>query len=414
MPAQERTSPPAKKTRRARVKVRVDVALDADLSGYGSARAPTEAHHRLTRYYSSPLLLGPPRSDDLLALVMHIYTEEEADVAQHLRPLRPRTAAQLAGPCGRGADEVARVLDHLSYKKNVLLSWGAAEERKYAIMPVVPGTFEAALMTNGPATFNSWHRTFAEIFERIFDTGFLLDYNLGLQPAVRYLPVGAVAKSLTAAWPSDKLEQILEPHDLFAVGNCQCRAAMHLVGKGCNRPLENCLAIGPLSQLFIDKGSMRQVDRGEALAIKREAEESGLVSWMGNVRPGDEWGNISCSCCGCCCHGLRVISEFNAPGMISKPHFMPARNEDLCDACMLCVKACPMAAWAVSGERLIFQQVRCIGCGLCVVKCNRDALALETVASVRPPDDSWKEKLAKMTPVALAASSRVWLNRLLG
>ena len=408
MPGQEQASPPRKK--RKRVKVQID--LDADLSGYGSARSPTVAHHLLTRNYASPLMLGPPRSDDLLALVMHVYTDDEADLVQHLPPLRPRSATQVARCCGRDVDEVARVLDHLAYKKKVLLSWGT--ERKYTIMPVVPGTFESALMTNGPATFNGWHRTFAEIFERIYDTGFLIDYNTGLQPAVRYLPVGPAVKSLTMAWPSDRLEEILEPYELFAVGNCQCRVAMHLVGKGCNRPLENCLAIGPLSELFIDKGSMRQVDRDEAMAIKREAEESGLVTWMGNARLDEKWGNVSCSCCGCCCHGLRTISEFNAPGMISKPHFMPARNEEKCDACMLCVKACPMGAWAVSGKNLIFQQVRCIGCGLCVVKCNRDSLTLEPVAGVSPPRSSWTVKMLKMAPVALAASAKVWTSRLLG
>ena len=403
----EHTSRPRKQ--RKRVKVQID--LDADLGGYGSARAPTEAHHRLTRHYASPLMLGPPRSDDLLALVMHIYTDDEADLVQHLPPLRPRTAAQVASRSGRGAEETARVLEHLARQKNVLLAWG--KERKYAIMPVVPGTFEAALMTAGPATFNSWHRTFAELFERIYDTGFLIDYNTGWQPAVRYLPVGAAVQSLTMAWPSDKLDEVLEPYDLFAVGNCQCRAAMHLVGKGCNRPLENCLAMGPLSRHFIDSERMRQVSRDEALAIKREAEETGLVTWMGNARLDDRWGNVSCSCCGCCCHGLRTVSEFNAPGMISKPHFMPARHEQACDACMLCVKACPMGAWAVSGKELIFQQVRCIGCGLCVVKCSRDALSLEPVAGVSPPNSSWSVKLLKMAPGALAASAKVWTSRLL-
>ena len=411
MAQQERAAPPPRKRKRKRKKVQVDIDLDADLSGFGSARAPGEAHHRLTRFYASPLLLGPPSSDDLLALVVHTYTDEEADLVQHLPPLRPRTAAQVAKRSGRDLDHVARVLEHLARHKNVLLSWG--EERKYAIMPVVPGTFEAALMTAGPATFNSWHKTFAEIFERIYDTGFLIDYNTGLQPAVRYLPVERAVKSLTMAWPSDRLEELLEPYELFAVGNCQCRAAMHLVGKGCNRPLENCLAIGPLSRFFIDNGRMRQVDRDEALAIKREAEESGLVTWMGNARVDEKWGNVSCSCCGCCCHGLRTVSEFNAPGMISKPHFMPARDEASCDACMLCVKACPMGAWAVSGQELIFQQVRCIGCGLCVVKCNRDALALEPVAGVSPPGSSWSVKMMKIAPVAMAASFKVWTSRLL-
>ena len=404
------SEPGARRPRRKRVQINVD--LDANLSGFGSARAPSDAHHRLVRHYASPLLIGPPRSDDLLALVMHIYTDDEAEVVQHLPPLRPRTAARVARAGGLDPAEVARVLEQMATRKRVLLAWGAGDNRKYAIMPVVPGTFEAALMTNGPATFNSWHRTFAEIFERIYESGFLMDYNTGIQPFVRYLPVGQAARSLNMAWPADRLEEQLARYDLFAVGNCQCRAAMHLVGKGCQRPLENCLAMGPLSQHFIDSGSMRRIDLEEAVGIKQEAESAGLVSWMCNVKPGDTWGNVSCSCCGCCCHGLRSISEFNAPGMISQPHFMPARDADACDSCMLCVKACPMAAWAVSGKELIFQRVRCIGCGLCVVKCSRDALTLEPVAGVSPPRSSWAMKALKMAPVSVAASARVWASRL--
>ena len=229
---------------------------------------------------------------------------------------------------------------------------------------------------------------------------------------MRYLPVEQAVRSVNMAWPADKLEEQLSRYELFAVGNCQCRSAMHLVGKGCQRPLENCLAMGPLSQFLIDSGSMRQIDLQDALGIKREAEQSGLVSWMCNVKPGDSWGNISCSCCGCCCHGLRTISEFNAPGMISQPHFMPARDVEKCDSCKLCVKACPMAAWAVSGEELIFQRVRCIGCGLCVVKCNRDALTLEPVPGASPPNSSWAVKALKAAPAAMAASTRVWASRL--
>ena len=404
------STPPSRSPAR-RKKIKVEIDLDADLAGFATARVASDAHHRLVRYFSSPLLVGPPPSDDLLALVMHIFTGDEANVAQHLPPLRPRTAARVARSCGRSEAEAARVLDHLANVKNVLLSWG--KPRRYAIMPVVPGTFEMALMTTDPGSCNSWHKTFAELFERIYETGFLMDYNIGWQPVVRYLPVKPALESLSMAWPSDHLEQLFEPYEQFAVGNCQCRLAMHLVDQGCNRPLENCLAFGPMAKLFLDKGQMRRVDQDEALAIKREAEQAGLVSWMGNARLGEEWGNISCSCCGCCCHGLRSISEFNAPGMISQPHFSPKRDEQSCDSCMLCVKACPMAAWAVAGQRLIFQKVRCIGCGLCVVKCGRDALQLEPVRGVHPQRSSWAVKVLKVLPGALAASAKVWAGRLL-
>ena len=73
------------------------IAIDADITGFESAKDATDAHRRIMKHYSSPLLVGPPQSDDLLELIVHIYTEDEADLVQHLKPLRPRTAARVAG-----------------------------------------------------------------------------------------------------------------------------------------------------------------------------------------------------------------------------------------------------------------------------------------------------------------------------
>jgi len=58
-----------------------------------------------------------------------------------------------------------------------------------------------------------------------------------------------------------------------------------VVGRGCDRPMEVCMGMGPLAELSIRSGRMRRVDLKEALAIKAEAEASGLVSWIDNQDP---------------------------------------------------------------------------------------------------------------------------------
>lgn len=390
--------------------VTLNVDLNAVLTGFSSARIATAAHHRIMKHYASPLLLGPPPSDDLLELVMHIFTEDEADLVQHLPPLRPRTPEKVARLSGRPVSDVKQVLDNLAFTKLVILA--AGNQRKYTILPVVPGTFEMALMTTDVSTRNSWHKTFTELFERLWDKGFLFDYPSKRRPLIRYLPVMGVSKTLHTAWPSDKLDEILEPYDQFAVGNCQCRLAMQLVGKGCDRPLENCTAFGPITKPLIERGMMRKAGRQEIIEIKRNAEEYGCVTWMINEIGNKPRGNGSCSCCGCCCHALRSITQFNTPGIISAPHFMPVRESEKCTLCKKCVHVCPMDAWAVSGEDLQFRKIRCIGCGLCVVACKFDALALETVKDARPPQDSWLGFLVKLAPEYMANTVRVWAKRL--
>lgn len=304
------------------------------------------------------------------------------------------------------------MLDRLALTKQSILA--AGDPRKYTILPIVPGTFEMALMTTDVSTRNTWHKRFAELFERLWDKGeLLIDYVVkNGHPSVRYLPVGGISKTLHAAWPSDKLEEVLEPYDQFAVGNCQCRLAMQLVGNGCERPLENCVAIGPVAGHVVERGLMRKADRQEIIEIKRNAEENGCVTFIGNAIGRNPLGNGSCSCCGCCCHGLRSITQFNAPGMISKPHFLPVWESQKCQFCKKCVNVCPMNAWMVSDGALQFNRIRCIGCGLCVLACQFDALSLQEDAVARPLQDDWLTFLLKMAPVYMTATVRVWAKRL--
>lgn len=384
------------------------IVLNADLSGYDSARRPTPAHVRVMKHYASPLLEGPPPSDDLLELICHIYTEDEADLVQHLLPLWPRTAAKLSRLSGRSPAEVRRVMDHLAFRKSVLFAYG--EPRKYAILPIVPGTFEFAMITTDPSTRNAWHKRFAEIFTRLWDSGYLKDYDRYTKPMLRYIPVGGVAKTLHSARPSDRLEEILDRYDTFAVTNCQCRILMDLAGKGCGKPMEACVFMGSLAASGISRGLMRKTDAKEIIEIKRRAEEQGCVTWMLNTA-GHPWGDASCSCCGCCCHMLRAVSEFNVPKLISEPHFIPEREAGKCNLCKICVKACPMGAWQGKEVGIEYLSGRCIGCGLCALACPEGALAMEPVPEASQPERSYVSMLVKAAPGLALSSAKVFLRR---
>jgi Pyruvate/2-oxoacid:ferredoxin oxidoreductase delta subunit len=394
------------------VKLNVDVSAAA--AGFGSASVATSAHHRIVKSYSSPLLLGPPPSGDLLELVMHMYTAEEAELVQHLPPLRPRPAEKVAALAHRPVEEVRPVLDHLAFTKAVVLAAGKTP-RRYTILPVVPGTFEMALMTPDLSTRNSWHQKFAEIFERIYSAGHFADYARSNRAMLRVLPAHQLTGALHGAWPADKLEEVLEPHHRFALGNCQCRLAMQLVGRGCDRPLENCVAIGPMSKPVIARGLMRSVSKQTVLDAKREAEQRGCVTWIGNTV--QDWrGNVSCSCCGCCCHALRMIAEFNVPAMICRPHFLPVEDSARCKVCRLCSAACPTGARRLTADKdaVVYTKSRCIGCGLCVVACPSQALRLEPAQKVQQLDGSIGALLLKGAPAYLATTARVWARRLFG
>ena len=389
-------------------KIQLNVDLNAVLTGFDTAKTATRAHRRLMKNYSSVLLMGPPRSDDLLELMTHMFTEDEADAAQHLPPLLPRTAAQVARRCGRPVSDVMSTLDGLACNKRVLVAYG--KPRMYTILPLVPGTFEIAIITPDISRTNSWHKKFAELFERIWDSAYIKDYVSAGAPLVRYLPTPGGLSTLQMAWPTDRLEEILEPYDVFGIAHCSCRVVTRLVGKGCDKPTENCVGIGPMAQPLIDRGYMRKADRREIIEAKRLAEQHGCVTWMINGQS-NKRGNVSCSCCGCCCHALRTVNQFSAPGMISKPHFMPHREDEKCRHCGKCAAVCPMGAWSKIGAAIYFQEWRCIGCGICVSSCKFDALELKPVPDAKPPERDYNTLLLKNLPDFVSNSFRLWLRR---
>lgn len=371
---------------------------------------PEKAYRALAKSYSSPLLFGPPVSDELMALVTHMYTEDEADVVRHLKPLRPRTAKGLARSSGRPLHEVSSVLHHLSREMFIILAVGNGPGARYSLMPIVPGTFEAVLMRPSLESVSEWHREFARLYEALFDTGFMMEYNTGRVRPVRYIPVGEIVDSVPMALPSDRLECILDRFDSFSIALCQCRLSRSLLGDGCGRKLDTCAAFGDASKWLVANGKARAASRRDILESKAEAESEGMVTWMFNV--GNESRlNGSCSCCGCCCGALRSITQFNMPGLIAPPHFIPRFERELCAGCDKCVKACPVVAIALpAGEdpaMPVHLAERCIGCGLCAAACPTGSITMYEAPDYREPVATWPRFAVKAVPEHLKNFRRV-------
>ncbi len=374
----------------------------------------SKAHLDVAKNYSSILLMGPPVCDELVALVEHMFTEEEADVVRHIKPWRPKTAASIAASTGRPLHEVKDILERLAHEKYIIFSFGQDDKARYFVLPIVPGTFESVLIRKSPDSVTPWHRRFAELYEGLYDTGYLKVYNHKPVNAVRYLPVGESIQATPMALPSDRLEVVMDPYSDFAVGVCQCRLTKQLMDDGCGRMLETCMVMGDFAPTLINEGRMRRADKQEVLEIKAAAEKEGLVTWMMN----DESTRLfrcSCSCCGCCCGVLRQISEFNAPGMIAPPHFLPRIDSRLCKNCGKCAKACHMKAMVVveEGEKKqhIHQKERCIGCGVCVVACPQGALTMVEVPGYKEPPANMVTYLAKYGHNFALSGLKAWSSR---
>lgn len=371
-----------------------------------------QAYRDVARKLSSPLLMGPPVCDELMDLVQHLFTEEEAGAVRHLGLARGMSAAQVARSERRPVEQVEPILWRLADQKFLIAASGPVRNRRYRLLPLMPGMFEMALIGQDPQNLSPWHRRAAELFERLYDTGYIVDYpRNGTTPFVRYLPVGKAIAAHPMALPTDKLEIVLDAFKVFGVGHCQCRMSARVVGRGCGKPTLNCLVMGEWAAGGIEKGQLRRVSRQEALAIKQEAESHGMVNWMMNVSTSK--GQCSCSCCGCCCKALRTINEFNAPSVFAPPHFVPRHDASRCAACGQCARRCPMGAITVDlrAKTFVWNAARCVGCGQCALACESQALAMSPVPDYRLPYPSWFSLLVRGLPGMLGTAWRVWRSR---
>jgi electron transport complex protein RnfB len=171
--------------------------------------------------------------------------------------------------------------------------------------------------------------------------------------------------------PYEEAETLIKKQSKIVVSDCICRKTHRMLGEGCEKPLETCLAFGSAAYYYEENGLGRSIPQEEALEILNMGLEAGLVLQPGNAQK--TW--VICMCCGCCCDVLKNIKKWDKPAKHVNTSYYAAVNEEDCTACETCVDRCQMDAITVDDIAHVDTD-RCIGCGLCVVKCETDAISL--------------------------------------
>jgi ferredoxin len=216
-------------------------------------------------------------------------------------------------------------------------------------------------------------RELAELFEQYFQ-----EVQGGLVtggPAIhRVIPVEEAVPAGVEIYPYEQATELLESAKAWGVRDCICRVQQRLIGKGCDRPVENCLVFAPVDGIFDRSETTRAISKEDALRILHEAEDAGLVHSPGNFRDGNYY---ICNCCTCCCGVLRNVAEFSAPTAIASSGFVAFVDEDTCAGCGDCLARCQFGALALEDGLCLVDAVSCVGCGLCVAVCPTGSLHLE-------------------------------------
>lgn len=349
------------------------------------------AHVALAKKFSKSLYLGPPFDNRLVALIAHLFTEEEAEVALRLILFVSRSAENVSKKCSLTIEKTRALLDSMAQKRTIVKT-----KKGYFLMPLIPGMFEYVLMRGDDTP---WHREYGKLITQLFSTGYISKYIHRSLPAIRAVPVQKAVESKTVVGDSAFILEMIESHNSFGVLNvCQCRQSLHFSGKDCRRalPQDGCLVFGSWAKGISQSGSGREIGRDEMRNIVKDRWDKNLVFMTANVRADSP--NVICTCCDCCCHYLEAVNHFGAKKTVSRPTYVAEVDEGLCTNCGRCVKACNTYAHSIAEKKHWYDSEKCIGCGLCVVVCKPGAIAMKVNKRFDRPSKSFPRLIARILP----------------
>lgn len=325
------------------------------------------------------LTVKVPWNENFHAILKELYTVEEADLIVRM-PYRLSPFKRIKKITKIEETKLRKLLDGLC-AKGLILDIEMKGDYFYMISPMVIGVFEFTMMrTGGHLNSRQWAKLFNAYMhgEQSFMAANCVE---GDQVSIlRALPhEGTVAEEdFVEVLDYEKASSYVESSNRFSIGLCSCRhEKYHLEEKKCDIPLESCASFGMGADFLIRNNLAREISKTEMLEHLARSRESGLVLSADNVKK-----NITaiCSCCGCCCNVLLGISRFGYNGILVTSNFISHVNEETCNGCGKCAKACPINAIEMSPvsnpdskkkSRAKINKEICVGCGVCVLKCEK-------------------------------------------
>ncbi|MGE5405746.1 MAG: 4Fe-4S dicluster domain-containing protein [Candidatus Saccharibacteria bacterium] len=310
---------------------------------------------------------GAPPSGFMDKILRILFSPEEAEVACYLK-FSNQPLSKIAEKSGRNAEELEAILERMADKAIIMSKMGKDGERKYSLLPTIPGLFEFPFMApertpNKEELGKLWHDYHTEALGDAFSGN--------PTAAVRVVPVQRTIPATTEVLHYEQVSHLIATAKYIALTECACR---HSVG-ACDKPKEVCLIFEDVGKFLVERGYARQVDQAEALKALDLAEESGLVHCTNNSKDGPL---VICNCCGCCCTLLRGINVCKNPHAVAISSYVVDYREDECIGCMACMDdRCQVYAIHENEDIVGVEIDRCIGCGLCVSVCPTGALTMK-------------------------------------
>jgi Na+-translocating ferredoxin:NAD+ oxidoreductase subunit B len=297
-----------------------------------------------------------------LRILRRLFSPQEAELAVHLT-LIPEEAYVIAYRAGLPRQEAASRLGTMAHKGLVFSIHRNDRAPKYQAAQFAVGIWEYQV------------NRMDEAFVRDMDEYWPTFFNIGswqAGPQLRTIPIRESVRYSHDIMPYEQAEALIRAHDSIAVAPCVCRQDRTIAGEPCDKPQETCLSFDGGADYYVRDGRGRSVTHEEALEIIELANKAGLVLQPSNSKT----ASFICCCCGCCCGVLRNLKEQPNPAELVVSAHIATLDPELCIGCGLCLERCQMDALRIAQDKATLNPDRCIGCGLCVTTCPTGALTL--------------------------------------
>ncbi len=347
-----------------------------------------------------------PWSETLRAILVELYSEEEAFVVASMLP-SISTFEEVRATVGLEEGRLRTLLEGLCAKGLVVdVFLGGAF--RYSPSPLVIGIFEFTMMrTDAGVDLRKVAGLFKELFDdrTLYGANFDGSMHMGLMRTLPYeesvAKVASAGGGFVEVLDYEKASAIIESAGSISLGLCSCRhEKLHAGEKDCGAPLETCTSFGYSADYLIRNRLARKAERGEMLEVLARSKELGLVLNSDNVKRNSQF---ICHCCRCCCNVLLGVRKFGYPDVVVTSSFIVELDAEACIGCGKCAAACgsgalgmlaPPAEARPGPRRASLDSGFCLGCGVCVLRCPAGALKMVKRASrVIHPESTFEKAI---------------------